>query len=296
MYFFSFIYNMLKCQKEEKGFCKTQKYELQLLPAACCFQKNELELFLEDWPRRPPSSPDASGLPAFPPLSSIFFTSFPFSVPSIFQFLCRQLTYTACNTSSLVLPVVRTLRFHHFSFEAFSFFRKSLRLLPALAGHILPAAFLPIRKPEPRAPACRPLLQIYHTYLTYKSQTLTFGSAGQHHSITNHSHRRPPPSPDASGLPPFPSTLPQPSTPPISHFFFFLSSTLFLFLFFFFLLSPFSFFLLFIIFSLHFLFLAFFYLLFCFFHFFFLSIFFIISPCTFFMCTSPKDVKQNAVM
>ena len=43
MYFFSFIYNMLKCQKEEKGFCKTQKYELQLLPAACCFHKNELE-------------------------------------------------------------------------------------------------------------------------------------------------------------------------------------------------------------------------------------------------------------
>ena len=65
MYFFSFIYNMLKCQKEEKGFCRTQKYELQLLPAACCFQKNELELFLEDWPRRPPPSPDASGLPPF---------------------------------------------------------------------------------------------------------------------------------------------------------------------------------------------------------------------------------------
>ena len=142
MYFFSFIYNMLKCQKEEKGFCKTQKYELQLLPATCCFQKNELELFLEDWPRRPPSSPDASGLPAFPPLSSIFFTSFPFSVPSIFQFLCRQLTYTACNTSSLVLPVVRTLRFHHFSFEAFSFFRKSLRLLPASAGRHLTRSIL----------------------------------------------------------------------------------------------------------------------------------------------------------
>ena len=28
----------------------------------------------------------------------------------------------------------------------------------------------------------RPLLQIYHTYLTYKSQPLTFGSAGQNHS------------------------------------------------------------------------------------------------------------------
>lgn len=44
---------MLKCQKEEKGFCKTQKYELQLLPAACCFHKNELEIFREDWPRTP---------------------------------------------------------------------------------------------------------------------------------------------------------------------------------------------------------------------------------------------------
>lgn len=73
---------MLKCQKEEKGFCKTQKYELQFLPAACCFQKNELELFLEDWPRRPPPSPDASGLPPFPatlpqpstpPISHFFF-------------------------------------------------------------------------------------------------------------------------------------------------------------------------------------------------------------------------------
>lgn len=82
MYFFSFIYNMLKCQKEEKGFCKTQKYELQLLPVACCFHKNELELFREAWPRRPPPSPDASGLPPFPstlpqpstpPISHFFF-------------------------------------------------------------------------------------------------------------------------------------------------------------------------------------------------------------------------------
>ena len=128
--------------ERKKWFCKTQKYELQLLPAACCFHKNELELFWEDWHRRPPASPDASGLPAFPPLSSIFFTSFPFSVPSIFQFLCRQLTYTACNTSSSVLPVVRTLHFHHFSFEAFSFFRKSLRLLPASAGRHLTRSIL----------------------------------------------------------------------------------------------------------------------------------------------------------
>ena len=283
MYFFSFIYNMLKCQKEEKGFCKTQKYELQLLPAACCFHKNELEIFREDWPRRPPAT------------VSYFFTSFPFSVSSIFQFLCRQLTHTACNTSSSVLPAVRTLHFHHFSFEVFSFFRKSPRFLPASAGRILPAAFLPIRKPEPRAPAFRPLLQIY-PYLTYKSQTLTFGSAGQHHSITNHSPRRPPPSSDASGLPPFPSTLPQPSTPPISHFFFFFFLPPFFFFSFFFFLSSFPFF--FFFFSLLFLvctffFLAFFYLLFCFFHFFFLSLFFITSPCTFFCVHHPKGCKTE---
>lgn len=88
---------MLKCQKEEKGFCKTQKYELQFLPAACCFQKNELELFLEDWPRRPPASPDASGLPHFtstllqpstPPISHFFFFFFlpPFFFFSFFSF------------------------------------------------------------------------------------------------------------------------------------------------------------------------------------------------------------------
>lgn len=97
MYFFSFIYNMLKCQKEEKGFCKTQKYELQLLPVACCFHKNELELFREAWPRRPPASPDASGLPPFPstlpqpstpPISHFFFFFFlpPFFFFSFFSF------------------------------------------------------------------------------------------------------------------------------------------------------------------------------------------------------------------
>ena len=150
---------MLKCQKEEKGFCKTQKYELQFLPAACCFQKNELELFLEDWPRRPPASPDASGLPHFP--------------------------------STLLQPSL--LQYPIFSF--FSFFH------------------------------------------------------------------------------------------PFSFSLFFLSSFPFFFFFFSLLFLVYTFF-----------FLAFFYLLFCFFHFFFLSIFFITSPCTFFMCTSPKDVKQNAVL
>lgn len=72
---------------------------------------------------------------------------------------------------------------------------------------------------------------------------------------------------------------------PFSFSLFFLSSFPFFFFFFSLLFLVYTFF-----------FLAFFYLLFCFFHFFFLSIFFITSPCTFFMCTSPKDVKQNAVL
>lgn len=80
----------------------------------------------------------------------------------------------------------------------------------------------------------------------------------------------------------------------ILFFLFFLSSTLFLFLFFFFLSSsPFLFFFFFLFLVYTFFFLAFFYLLFSFL---FPFYFFITSPCTFFMCTSPKDVKQNAVL
>lgn len=194
-----------------------------------------------------------------------------------------------------------------FSFEVFSFFRKSPRFLPASAGRILPASFLSIHKSEPRVPACRPLLQIYHTYLTYKSQPLTFGSAGQHYFNHQPFPRRPPPSSDASGLPPFPFTLPQPSTPPISHFFFFFFLPPFFFFSFFsfFLLSPFSFFLLFIIFSLHFLFsrlflssflfsfLLYVFLSNLFFLPFFLSHFFITSPCTFFCVHHPKGCKTE---
>ena len=272
-----------------------------------------------------------------------FFTSFPFSVSSIFQYLCRQLTHTAGNTSRSVFACCQnstlSLFFrskyshsfasrhaffrrqpaasypHHsypspsqnlafriaghtlpvpFSFKAFSAFHQPSHFLPASAGHILPAAFLPILKPESRAPACRPLLQIYHTYLTYKSQPLTFGSAGQHYFNHQPFPRRPPPSPDASGLPPFPATLPQPSTPPISHFFFFFFLPPFFFFSFFLSSFPFFFFffsLLFLVYT--FFFLAFFYLLFCFFHFFFLSIFFITSPCTFFCVHHPKGCKTE---
>ena len=258
MYFFSFIYNMLKCQKEEKGFCKTQKYELQLLPAAGSFHKNELELFREDWPRRPPPSPDASGLPAFPPLSAIFLLLFHFLYPAYFSFF-------ACNfhTQLAVHPIRFCLlsglyAFIIFSFEVFSFFRKSPRFLPASAGRILPASFLSIHKPKPRVPDCRPhasrifffqsILSLSpaitlssgvsrpssHTQHSYPTKAIppTSGFAGQHHTtsttqITNSSTRRPPPSHDASGLPPFHATLPQTSTTSISQFF---SFSLFFFL------------------------------------------------------------------
>ena len=173
-----------------------------------------------------------------------FFTSFPSSVPSIFQFLFRQLTHTAGNTSSSVFACCQNSTLSlFFRSEVYSFFRKSPRFLPALAGHILPAAFLPILKPEPRVPACRPLLQIYHTYLTYKSQPLTFCSAGQNHS----NHQPFPQTPSAISRCLRATSFPLHfaaafHSSNIPFFLFFLSSTLFLFLFFFFLLSPFSFF------------------------------------------------------
>ena len=86
-----------------------------------------------------------------------FFTSFPFFVSSIFQFLCRQLTHTAGNTSRSVFACCQNSTLSlFFRFEAFSFFRKSPRFLPASAGRILPASFLSIHKPELRAPDCRP--------------------------------------------------------------------------------------------------------------------------------------------
>lgn len=278
--------------ERKKWFCKTQKYELQLLPVACCFHKNELELFREDWHRRPPRISRclrATRLSATVIYFFYFFSIFcaqyiSVSLPTTYIHSLQhiQFGFACCQNATLSSFFVRSIlilsqvvtpssgvsrpssypqhsyqfssqnlarrlcRPHasrNFSFKAFSAFHQSSHFLPASAGHILPAAFLPIRKPEPRAPACRPLLQIYHTYLTYKSQTLTFGSAGQHYFNHQPFPRRPPPSSDASGLPPFPSTLPQPSTPPISHFFFFFFlPPFFFFSFFFFLLSPFSFF------------------------------------------------------
>ena len=127
---------MTKCQKEERGFYKTQKHELQLLPAAGgWFNKNELERFVEDWPRRPPPSPDASGLPAFPPLSSDFLLLFHFLHPAYFSFFCRQLPRAAGSTSRSVFTCRQNSTLSSFfSFKAFSAFHQPSYLLPALAG------------------------------------------------------------------------------------------------------------------------------------------------------------------
>lgn len=111
------------------------------------------------------------------------------------------------------------------------------RFLPAPAGRHLTSIILIPQKP-------------FHLHPASPAST-TPPAPNQLHT----SPRRPPPSPDASGLPPFPSTLPQPSTPPISHFFFFFFlPPFFFFSFFSFFFPLFLFFLLFIIFSLHFLF------------------------------------------
>lgn len=148
MYFFSFIYNMLKYQKEEKGFCKTQKYELQLLPAACCFHKNELEIF-EDWPRRPPPSPDASGLPPFPatlpqtstsPISHFFF----FLSSTIFLFFFFSFFFLPFSFSFFFfsLFLVYTFFFLAFFYPLFCFLFPTLFFLSLFFYFYHPARFL----------------------------------------------------------------------------------------------------------------------------------------------------------
>lgn len=181
MYFFSFIYNMLKCQKEEKGFCKTQKYELQLLPAACCFQKNELELFLEDWPRRPPPSHDASGLPPFRHchLFFYFFSIFciqhiSVSLPATYTHSRQHIPFGFCLLpelyafiifsfrSVLILSQVATLSsgvsrpYLTSSILTNSQARTSRSGLPAITSDI--SYLLNIQKPATHIRLCRPAL------------------------------------------------------------------------------------------------------------------------------------------
>ena len=90
---------------------------------------------------------------------SYFFTSFPFSVSSIFQFLCRQLAHTAGNTSRSVFACCQNSTLSlFFRSEVYSFFRKSPRFLPASAGRHLTRSILILQKPFHTHPACRPAL------------------------------------------------------------------------------------------------------------------------------------------
>lgn len=244
------------------------------MPAAGGSTKHELELFLEDWPRRPPPSHDASGLPAFPPLSSNFLLLFHFLHPAYFSFFADNFHAQPAAHPAQLLSAARTLRLHHFFVRSILILSQSITPSSGASRPSSHTAFLSVHKPEPRVPACRlhasriffvqstlslssaithssgasrPSSHQHHSYPT-KAISPTSGFAGQYHTtstkpITNTSPRRPPPSPDASWLPPFPATLPQTSTPPIPYsflFLFFLSSTIFLFFFFF--LLPFFFF------------------------------------------------------
>ena len=102
--------------------------------------KTSYNFFSEDWPRRPPPSPDAYGLPAFPPLSS-----------TVIFFFCGQHT-------SVSLPTTSTRSWQHiplsfcllpefyafiiFSLEVFSSFHQPSHLFPAPAGRYLTSSIL----------------------------------------------------------------------------------------------------------------------------------------------------------
>lgn len=249
---------------------------------------------------------------------SYFLLLFHFLYPAYFSFFAGNLHTQPATHPVRFFPAARTLRFHYFFVRSILILSQVATLSSGVSRPHLTRIILihpQVRTSRSGLPAIRfPYLFLskhsqpftsHHTFFRrqpaisypqhsyqFSSQNLARRLAGQHHSITNHSHRRPPSSPDASGLPPFPSTLPQPSTPPISHFFFFLSSTLFLFLFFFFLLSPFSFFLLFIIFSLHFLFSRLFLFAFLLFSFLFPFSFFYHITLHVFLC-APSQRLQN---
>lgn len=163
MYFFSFIYNMLKCQKEEKGFCKTQKYELQLLPAACCSQKKRARTFPGVLAQTPSAISRCLRATSFPPLSSIFLLLFHFLYPAYFSFFAGNLHTQPATHPVRFLPAARTLRFHYFfvskrshSFASrHAFFRRqpaasyphhsypstSQNFAFRIAGHTLPVPF-----------------------------------------------------------------------------------------------------------------------------------------------------------
>lgn len=81
------------------------------------------------------------------------------SLPATYTHSRQHIPFGFCLLPELYAFII-------FSFEVFSFFRKSPRFLPASAGRILPASFLSIHKSEPRVPDCRP----------YASRTFFFQS------------------------------------------------------------------------------------------------------------------------
>lgn len=105
---------MTKCQKEEKWFCKTQKHELQLLPAAGGFHKNELELFWRIGPDALLHLPMPPGYPPFLHCHLIFYFFSIFCIQHISVSFAGNFHAQPAVHHVQFLPADRTLRFHHF--------------------------------------------------------------------------------------------------------------------------------------------------------------------------------------
>lgn len=300
---------MTKCQKEEKWFCKTQKHELQLLPAAGGFHKNELELFWRIGPDALLHLPMPPGYPPFLHCHLIFYFFSIFcvqyisvSLPATYTHSLQhiQFGFACCQNATLssffvrsvlILSQVATLssgfsRPHlTSSILTNSQARTSRSGFPAITSDI---SLLNIQKPDTHIRLCRPASlnhQPFPQTPSAISRCLRATSFPRHFAAAFY----------FSNIPFF-----------LFSFFYSFSFSLFFLLPFFsfsFFLSffcpfPFPFFLLFI-FSLHFLFsrlflssflFSFSYPLFPF------SFFLFLSPCTFFVCTIPKAAKQNVVL
>ena len=140
---------------------------------------------MEDWSRRPPPSPDASGLPAFPPLSSDFLLLFHFLHPAYFSFFCRQLPRAAGSTSRSVFTCRQN--------STLSSFFRSKHSQPFISHYTLfrrkPAiptrniTFLSIHRPEPRVPAFPAASTPHLQYLFQSKQSQPFIS---YHAFFRH--------------------------------------------------------------------------------------------------------------
>lgn len=288
---------------------------------------------MEDWPRRPPPSPDASGLPAFPPLSSDFLLLFHFLHPAYFSFFCRQLPRAAGSTSRSVFTCRQN--------STLSSFFRSKHSQPFISHYTLfrrkPAiptrniTFLSIHRPEPRVPAfpaaSTPHLQYlfqskqsqpfisYHAFFRHKTAVIlpvAFLSHKSHSThirlcrpVPHHQHQT-----NYQHFPQTPSAISRclRATSFPRHFataFHFYNIPFFLFLFSFFYSFPFSFFPSFFLLS-FFPFFSFFLLFIFSLHFFLpffvlhfslsFSIYLLYHHARFFVCTIPKAAKQNVVL